>query len=125
MFVAVIFSGEAAAFFFSYSTSVIKAQTAANYIFWLRSLKPAVEEDSSKPPFDEDQSEKGPTHVAAENVAFSYETRPNEKVLDDISIDVSIGTTVHHSTYPLTTCQVRPGKFLAMVGASGCGKSTM
>ncbi|KAF2108830.1 multidrug resistance protein 1 [Lophiotrema nucula] len=107
VFIAVIFSGEAAAQFFSYTTSITKASTAANYVFWLRRLKPAVEEDPSKPPFDEDDKAEGPAHIECQDLAFAYESRPNAKVLDNISVDV------------------RPGQFVAFVGASGCGKSTM
>ena len=91
VFIAVIFSGEAAAAFFSYTTSMTKARTAANYIFWLRGLKPIVEEDSSKPPHEDDEAEKhekSPAHVECQDVAFAYETRPNTKVLNDISVDV-------------------------------------
>lgn len=84
-----------------------KAQTAANYIFWLRRQKPAVQEDSSKPPHDETDDSKGPAHIECQDLAFAYESRPNTKVLDDINVDV------------------RPGQFVAFVGASGCGKSTM
>ncbi|KAJ8117017.1 hypothetical protein OPT61_g1689 [Boeremia exigua] len=106
VFIAVIFSGEAAAAFFSYTTSLTKTTTAANYIFWLRRLQPAVQEDRSKPPFD-DGSDKGPTHIDVQDVAFAYESRPHAKVLEGVNVDV------------------RPGQFIAFVGASGCGKSTM
>lgn len=84
-----IFSGEAAASFFSYTTSLTKSATAANYIFWLRRLKPAVQEDSSKPPFDSDK-DRGPAHVNVQDVAFAYESRPNTNVLEGIDVDVSI-----------------------------------
>jgi ATP-binding cassette subfamily B (MDR/TAP) protein 1 len=107
VFIAVIFSGEAAASFFSYTTSMTKASTAANYVFALRRLKPAVEEDSTKPPFDNDSHEEDPAHVECQDLTFAYESRPNAKVLDEINVDV------------------RPGQFIAFVGASGCGKSTM
>ncbi|KAF2279256.1 multidrug resistance protein-like protein 1 [Westerdykella ornata] len=107
VFIAVIFSGEAAAAFFSYSTSMTKAQTAANYVFWLRGLKPAVEEDSSKPPHRDEKGGEGPADIAVDDLTFSYKSRPNTKVLEGICVDAP------------------PGKFLAMVGASGCGKSTM
>lgn len=107
VFIAVIFSGEAAASFFSYTTSMTKASTAANYIFTLRRLKPAVEEDPSKPPNDHDGQQKEPAHIECQDLAFAYESRPNARVLDDINVDV------------------RPGQFIAFVGASGCGKSTM
>lgn len=106
VFIGVIFSGEAAAQFFSYTTSLTKSTTAANYIFWLRRLKPAVQEDASKPPY-EDEKDKGPAHVEIQDVGFAYESRPHSKVLQDVNIDV------------------QSGKFIALVGASGCGKSTM
>ncbi|KAH7071971.1 P-loop containing nucleoside triphosphate hydrolase protein, partial [Paraphoma chrysanthemicola] len=106
VFIGVIFSGEAAASFFSYTTSLTKSATAANYIFWLRRLKPAVQEDSSKPPHD-DGKDKGPAHIEIQDVAFAYESRPHAKVLEGIDVDV------------------RPSQFIAFVGASGCGKSTM
>ncbi|KAF1997764.1 P-loop containing nucleoside triphosphate hydrolase protein [Amniculicola lignicola CBS 123094] len=107
VFIAVIFSGEAAASFFSYTTSMTKAQTAANYVFGLRRLTPIVQEDSSRPPHDGDDSEKRPAHMECKELAYAYESRPNTKVLSDINVDV------------------RPGQFVAFVGASGCGKSTM
>ncbi|KAL1795658.1 hypothetical protein ACET3X_005882 [Alternaria dauci] len=106
VFIGVIFSGEAAAAFFSYTTSLTKSATAANYVFWLRRLKPAVQEDASKPPFD-DEKDKGPTHIQMQGIDFAYESRPHAKVLEGIDIDV------------------QPGQFIALVGASGCGKSTM
>jgi ATP-binding cassette subfamily B (MDR/TAP) protein 1 len=106
VFIGAIFSGEAAAAFFSYTTSLTKSATAANYVFWLRRLKPAVQEDASKPPFD-DEKDKGPAHIDVQDVAFAYESRPHAKVLEGIDVDV------------------KPGQFIAFVGASGCGKSTM
>lgn len=88
VFIAVIFSGEAAAAFFSYTTSLTKTTTAANYIFWLRRLQPAVQEDSSKPPFD-DGNVKGPMHIDVQDVTFAYDARPHAKVLEAVNIDVS------------------------------------
>ena len=82
-----------------------KAATAANYIFWLRRQRPAVQEDTSKPPFN-DENERDPAHVYIHNVDFAYRSRPNANVLKDIDVEV------------------KHGQFIAFVGASGCGKST-
>ncbi|KAF2127626.1 multidrug resistance protein-like protein 1 [Dothidotthia symphoricarpi CBS 119687] len=106
VFIGVIFSGEAAAQFFSYTTSMTKSATAANYIFGLRRLKAAVQEDPSKPPDNDDHNDE-PAHIEVQDVAFAYESRPHARVLEGINVDV------------------RPGQFIAFVGASGCGKSTM
>lgn len=88
VFIGVIFSGEAAASFFSYTTSLTKSATAANYVFWLRRLQPAAQEDASKPPFD-DEKDKGPAHIEIQDVEFAYESRPHAKVLEGIDVDVS------------------------------------
>jgi ATP-binding cassette subfamily B (MDR/TAP) protein 1 len=89
VFIGVIFSGEAAASFFSYTTSLTKSATAVNYVLWLRRLKPAVQEDASKPPFD-DGTDRGPAHIEIQDVAFAYESRPHAKVLEGIDVDVCI-----------------------------------
>lgn len=65
-----------------------------------------MEEDPSKPPFD-NEKDKGPAHIKVDDIAFAYVSRPHAKVLEGIDVDV------------------RPGQFIAFVGASGCGKSTM
>lgn len=104
VFIGVIFSGEAAAQFFSYTTSLTKSATAANYIFWLRRLKPAVQEDSSRPPF-EDDGDRGPAHIEVQDVAFAYESRPHAKVLKGIDINVSNLPHSNKSLRLLTTCR--------------------
>lgn len=71
-----------------------KGATAANYIFWLRRLTPAVQEDSSKPPFDDDKG-KGPVRVQIEDVAFAYESRPHAKVLEGVDVEVSYRIISH------------------------------
>lgn len=93
VFIGVIFSGEAAAAFFAYTTSLTKSATAANYIFNLRRLQTAVQEDPTKPPFD-DSHGKGPVHVEVQDVVFAYESRPRAKVLDGVNVDVSTLTLV-------------------------------
>ncbi|KFA47530.1 hypothetical protein S40293_02105 [Stachybotrys chartarum IBT 40293] len=107
VFIAVIFSGEAAAMFFQYTSSVTKAKPAINYIFQLRRQLTLTDTHDGHDSVSPDvHSDKGPT-VTCEQVAFSYPLRPNIKVLR--GIDVEIGS----------------GKMVAFVGASGCGKSTM
>jgi ATP-binding cassette subfamily B (MDR/TAP) protein 1 len=76
--------------------SLTKSATAANYVFWLRRLKPAVQEDLSKPPFD-DVNDKGPAHIEVQDVAFAYESRPHAKVLEGIDVDVSF--PIHSSLH--------------------------
>ena len=65
----------------------------------------------SKPDIDADNSEgETPKDVQGrlqfENVSFRYPTRPDIQVLNNLSLTVE------------------PGTYVALVGASGCGKST-
>ncbi|PNY26307.1 Leptomycin B resistance protein pmd1 [Tolypocladium capitatum] len=114
VFIAVVFSGESAAVLFQYTTSITKARTAINYIFRLRrdrAMQDAEHEgdggsSGEKTAPASEETPKG-TEVACEAVEFAYPLRPGVKVLR--GIDASI----------------RPGKMVALVGASGCGKSTM
>ena len=121
VFIAVVFSGEAAAMLFQYTTSITKARGAINYIFRLRRDRvmqdAAVDssddydyssssEGEKKAPTSEEATAQG-TEVVCEAVEFAYPLRPRVKVLR--GIDASI----------------RSGKMVALVGASGCGKSTM
>lgn len=112
IFIAIVFSGEAAALFFQYTTSITKARTAMNYIFRLRRERILIEDGDGKSRHNavsegsELNAEKG-TEVICENIEFSYPLRPKQKILR--GVDVNIGS----------------GKMVALVGASGCGKSTM
>lgn len=107
VFIAVIFSGESAAMFFQYTTSITKARTSMNYIFSLRrkaSMKDSEQDEQNEG--DEKSSEQA-THVEVDEVAFSYPLRPKQQVLRGINVDIP------------------SSKKIAFVGASGCGKSTM
>ncbi|KAK3331292.1 P-loop containing nucleoside triphosphate hydrolase protein [Apodospora peruviana] len=106
VFVAVIFSGEAAALFFTYSTSLSKAQHAVNYIFNLRASVPPENRDD-QPPRDEKVASESGISIDCQDLEFSYPQRPATKVLKGIS------------------AAIQPGQFVAFVGASGCGKTTM
>ncbi|ETS03895.1 ABC transporter [Trichoderma reesei RUT C-30] len=102
-FLGVFFSGQAASQLFQFSTSITKGKNAANYIFWLNGLQPTVQET----PENADRGPKSGGPVALDNVRFSYPLRPEAPVLRGINLEI------------------KKGQFFALVGASGCGKSTM
>lgn len=108
IFIAVVFSGETSAMLFQYTTSITKARTAINYIFQQRRQK-ALHDNSENGPGalgSEKSSEKG-IDVSCKEITFAYPRRPKLQVLK--GVDISIES----------------GKMIALVGASGCGKSTM
>ncbi|KAM0323286.1 hypothetical protein ACHAQA_008877 [Verticillium albo-atrum] len=103
-FMAVYFAGQGTGQLFVYSSSFSKAIQATNYWFWMRDLKPIIRET------DENRDvgpANGCTSFQIENIGFSYPSAPKIRVLKGISLDIN------------------PGEFVAFVGASGCGKSTM
>lgn len=108
IFIAIIFSGEAAALFFQYTTSITKAGTAINYILRLRRSR--VLYDSYDEPADAEKKPDEPLQgkdVVCDAIQFAYPLRPSLQVLRGIDITIP------------------PGSMVAFVGASGCGKSTM
>ncbi|EON67317.1 hypothetical protein W97_06570 [Coniosporium apollinis CBS 100218] len=104
VFISVFFAGQAAAQLFTYTSSITKAVGAANYIFWLRSIKPTVAETDDN--LDRGPS-SGPQTLDVDRIRFSYPNEPDKRVLKGVSL------------------KINPGQFVAFVGASGCGKSTM
>jgi ATP-binding cassette subfamily B (MDR/TAP) protein 1 len=103
IFIAIVFGGQGVAQFFMYSTSITKAKGAANYILWLRTVKPNIRES-------DETSGKGPSSdgtIAMDDVEFRYKQRNASRVLRGISM------------------KIEPGTFAAFVGPSGCGKSTV
>ncbi|KAJ9615533.1 hypothetical protein H2200_001608 [Cladophialophora chaetospira] len=103
IFIGVLFAGQAAGQFFGYTTSITKAQSAANYILWLRTLKPTIT-------VTEENKDNGPESdgpVDLEKVEFLYRQRQASRVIRGI------------------TMKIETGQFAAFVGASGCGKSTL
>jgi ATP-binding cassette, subfamily B (MDR/TAP), member 1 len=103
IFLGTLFAGQSAAMFFSYSTSITQAVEAANYILWLRTCIPVMEEN------DENRN-KGPDldkgDIVISSMSFRYPRREN-RVIKDISMEI------------------QSGQFVAFVGPSGCGKSTI
>ncbi|KAL4795058.1 ATP-binding cassette multidrug transport protein [Aspergillus venezuelensis] len=102
-----ILSGEAAASFFMFTTSLTKARWACNYIFWLRSQIPSVRDGHSNEKNSPEKGKKEAASLELQNVEFRYPTRPNKRVLKDVNITVS------------------PGQSIALVGPSGHGKSSV
>ncbi|RFU81374.1 atp-binding cassette multidrug transport atrc [Trichoderma arundinaceum] len=102
-FLAVFFSGQSASQLFQFSTSITKGKNAANYIFWLSGLQPIVQDT----PENNDRGPKSGGPITLDSVRFSYPLRPEAPVLRGINLEI------------------QKGQFFALVGASGCGKSTM
>ncbi|KAI4251913.1 MAG: hypothetical protein L6R42_008187, partial [Xanthoria sp. 1 TBL-2021] len=100
IFIAVLFSGQSAAQLTTYSTTV----EAANYIFWLRTLKPTIAET-------DENRDQGPSSdndtLDIQDLQFRYKQRMASRVLCGILLTID------------------PGQSVAFVGASGYSKSTM
>ncbi|RDW74379.1 ABC transporter ATP-binding protein [Aspergillus mulundensis] len=102
-FLGVFFSGQSASQLFQYSTSITKGVNAANYLFWLNDLQQTVRETNQT-------REVGPgpaDTIDLDNVKFSYPLRPGIPILKGLDL------------------RFKKGQFIALVGSSGCGKSTV
>ncbi|KAL4807899.1 P-loop containing nucleoside triphosphate hydrolase protein [Aspergillus unguis] len=102
-FLGVFFAGQASAQLFQFSTSMTKGISATDYIFWLKNLQPTVRET----PENRDTRPSSGAPLVLDNVRFSYPLRPDAAVLKGVDL------------------KINQGQFIALVGASGCGKSTM
>lgn len=108
VFTAVVFAAEGSVQMIAYSTSLSRARAGANEILWLRTQHPRIGMHDWCLQISDD--EKEPKELATfelEKVEFAYSTRPKNTIIKELDI------------------QIHPGEFVAFVGASGCGKSTV
>ena len=101
-FSAIIFGAQSAGTIFSFAPDMAKAKQSAKEIKTLFDRVPAIDSWSQH---GERVSDMEGT-IEFRDVHFRYPTRPEQPVLRGLSLTV------------------KPGQYVALVGASGCGKST-
>ncbi|KAF8627411.1 hypothetical protein AX17_006226 [Amanita inopinata Kibby_2008] len=90
---------------FSFVPDMSSAKGAATDIIGLLDTVPEIDAESTEgKPVNPSQAHG---HIKFKDVHFRYPTRPDVRVLRDLSLEV------------------QPGTYIALVGASGCGKSTV
>ncbi|KAK0506616.1 p-glycoprotein [Armillaria luteobubalina] len=90
---------------FTFVPDVSLAKSASSDIIQLLDSVPEIDSESTEG--EKIDVAKAQGCICLENVQFSYPTRPDIRVLRDLSL------------------QVEPGTYIALVGASGSGKSTV
>ncbi|TAQ87981.1 hypothetical protein B7494_g3666 [Chlorociboria aeruginascens] len=101
-FSAIIFGAQSAGTIFSFAPDMGKAKQAAQELKILFDRVPTI--DSWSPDGAHLESVEGT--IEFRDVHFRYPTRPEQPVLRGLNLSV------------------KPGQYIALVGASGCGKST-
>ena len=101
-FSAVIFGAQSAGTVFSFAPDMGKAKHAAQQLKTLFDRKPTIDTWSE----DGDNVDHIDGTIEFRDVHFRYPTRPEQPVLRGLNLTV------------------KPGQYVALVGASGCGKST-
>ena len=102
VFSAVIFGSQSAGTIFSFAPDMGKAKHAAAEMKFLFDRKPEI--DTWSPEGKDVPTMEG--SIELRDVHFRYPTRPEQPVLRGLELTV------------------QPGQYVALVGASGCGKST-
>ena len=102
VFTAIIFGAQSAGTIFSFAPDMGKAKQAAKELKMLFDRVPEID-TWSKAGQDINHVEG---NIEFRDVHFRYPTRPEQPVLKGLSLSV------------------KPGQYVALVGASGCGKST-
>ncbi|KAL8673835.1 MAG: hypothetical protein Q9168_001747 [Polycauliona sp. 1 TL-2023] len=101
-FSAIIFGAQSAGTIFSFAPDMGKAKQAANELKILFDRKPEIDSWST----DGQRLDHINGTIEFRDVHFRYPTRPEQPVLRGLNLTV------------------KPGQYIALVGASGCGKST-
>ncbi|KAK4099058.1 P-loop containing nucleoside triphosphate hydrolase protein [Parathielavia hyrcaniae] len=102
VFASVIFGAQSAGAVFSFAPDMGKAVEASRELNTLFSRQPTI--DTWSAGGDKVESVQG--NIEFRDVHFRYPTRPEQPVLRGLNLTIS------------------PGQYVALVGASGCGKST-
>ena len=100
-----VFGSTQAGNVFSFVPDISSARNAGSDIIKLLDLIPEIDSESKEGKVVESSDIKG--HLRLDNIHFRYPTRPDTRVLRGLSLEVE------------------PGTYIAIVGASGSGKSTM
>ncbi|KAL7417152.1 ste6-like protein [Mrakia frigida] len=101
---SVVFGAIQAGNVFSFVPDMSQAQSASSSVIRLLDSRPDIDSESTEGIMLDRKAVQG--HVRFTNVHFRYPTRPSVRVLRGLNLDVA------------------PGTYVALVGASGCGKST-
>lgn len=101
-FSAIIFGAQSAGTIFSFAPDMGKAKSAATELKVLFDRKPEIDSWSA----DGGRIDHVDGTIEFRDVHFRYPTRPEQPVLRGLNLSV------------------KPGQYVALVGASGCGKST-
>jgi ATP-binding cassette subfamily B (MDR/TAP) protein 1 len=99
---SIIFGAQSAGTIFSFAPDMGKAKQAAQELKALFDRVPAIDSWNT----DGEKITEIDGHIEFRDVHFRYPTRPEQPVLRGLNLTV------------------KPGQYVALVGASGCGKST-
>ncbi|KAM3420966.1 hypothetical protein BST61_g4198 [Cercospora zeina] len=103
--IGLVWSAAVAGALFNFAPNMSKAAHAAHELEQLLHRTPEIDSWSRQGKLVAPEYYDG--HLRLENVSFAYPSRPDAMVLRDLSLDIPVG------------------KFVAIVGASGSGKSTI
>ncbi|UPK91929.1 hypothetical protein LCI18_002864 [Fusarium solani-melongenae] len=103
-FSEIIFGSQAAGLVFSFATDIGKAKKAARTFHTMLQKTPTI--DGSEGDNSTHLPEKCQGRIEFDDIRFTYPNRPGHPILNGLSF------------------AVQPGEHIALVGSSGCGKST-